>query len=631
MRPRFRRLAACTVALASAALTLPAGGAGGRPAAAVSAALPVKSPTLLAPPRPEGFLPATAANVSVVGKLELTQRAGRVADVGVWNGYAYLGAFRQPDCGSAAATEPDGGVYVVDLADPANPKPVGFIPAHDDTYVGEGVQALTITTPAFNGDLLVFNNEGCGPAARGGLSLWDVSDPRTPKALAENAGDLDVNGVARPWASFIHSAFAWDAGERAYAVTVDDFEFQDVDILDITDPSKPVLIAEYDLTASLPQIVQPELGPGESYFHDVVVKQIGAQFVMLLSYWDGGYVLLDVTDPERPSFLGDSDFPSPDEQLAEQARSSMPPEGNAHQAEFSADNRYIVAADEDFTPAAVAGRNVTEGRDFTVAGDVASLHAAGDTAPPGTSVFLGAACPGGPALPAGDGASYAVVEGGQCSTFDKLFQVGLAGGYLGVVVMAGQGPGGCSRRGAPIPNSRTFFVSRPDGLALFGRSYDEAACLAGGAPAPLAIGARGAQVEFAVRFDGWGYVRLFRAAPGADKKLVQTDTWAIPEAMDATKAKGSGALSVHEAATSARRGDLVYFAYYAGGFRVARIVEDKLVETGRFIDEGGANLWGVQVFEHAGRELVAASDRDYGLYVFEYTGPGGPNAGAGAG
>jgi hypothetical protein len=31
------------------------------------------------------------------------------------------------------------------------------------------------------------------------------------------------------------------------------------------------------------------------------------------------------------------------------------------------------------------------------------------------------------------------------------------------------------------------------------------------------------------------------------------------------------------------------------------------------------------VWQKNGKEYVLASDRDYGLYIFEYTGPGGPN------
>jgi hypothetical protein len=43
-------------------------------------------------------------------------------------------------------------------------------------------------------------------------------------------------------------------------------------------------------------------------------------------------------------------------------------------------------------------------------------------------------------------------------------------------------------------------------------------------------------------------------------------------------------------------------------------------EVGAFIDEGGNNFWGVEVWhdEH-GEQFVLASDRDLGLYIFKYT------------
>ena len=83
---------------------------------------------------------------------------------------------------------------------------------------------------------------------------------------------------------------------------------------------------------------------------------------------------------------------------------------------------------------------------------------------------------------------------------------------------------------------------------------------------------------------------------------------------------GFGDLSVHEVATSAVKDDLAYLSYYSGGFRVLKIVSNQLQEVGHFIDVGGNNFWGVQVFQSGGQEYVAASDRDYGLYIFRYTG-----------
>ena len=107
--------------------------------------------------------------------------------------------------------------------------------------------------------------------------------------------------------------------------------------------------------------------------------------------------------------------------------------------------------------------------------------------------------------------------------------------------------------------------------------------------------------------------------------MLELDTYAIPEAHDPAFASGFGDLSVHEVAMSAEDNTLAYFSYYSGGFRVARIEPDgvggfDLNEVGRFIDTGGNNFWGVQVFEFEGHEYVAASDRDSGLWIFEYTG-----------
>ena len=102
--------------------------------------------------------------------------------------------------------------------------------------------------------------------------------------------------------------------------------------------------------------------------------------------------------------------------------------------------------------------------------------------------------------------------------------------------------------------------------------------------------------------------------------MTELDTYAIPEAHDQAYVRGFGDLSVHEVATSHVRADLAYLSYYAGGFRVLKIANDELVEVGRFIDTGGNNFWGVEVFQSGGKEYVAASDRDSGLYILEYTG-----------
>jgi hypothetical protein len=123
-------------------------------------------------------------------------------------------------------------------------------------------------------------------------------------------------------------------------------------------------------------------------------------------------------------------------------------------------------------------------------------------------------------------------------------------------------------------------------------------------------------------FDGWGYVRLFGTniptGVGVPGSISQIDTYAIEESQDEAYAVGFGDLSVHEVAMDPHD-RIAYISYYAGGLRVVEYGPGGLNEVGVFIDEGGNNFWGVQVYERDGETYVLASDRDFGLYVFQYT------------
>ena len=567
-----------------------------------------------------GHLPASrTGNIDLVSKLRLKNVVpGKVADVGVSpNGnYAYLAAWRAT-CGY-------NGVYVVDIKNPAAPEQVAFIQSKEGSYPGEGVQSLKVDTPAFSGDVLVTNNEKCkARAGFGGINAYNVTNPAHPKPLFEGFGDETVNGQGKKAANETHSVFAWDAGAKAYAVMVDNEEGDDVDIVNITNPKKPRFVAEYDLDETFPQILQAvPSNLNEVFLHDMVVKKIGGRQVMLLSYWDGGYVKVDVTDPRNIRYLGDTDFTNPDPEAAESGL-TVPPEGNGHQAEFTKDNAFVIGSDEDFAPFALVARNVDDATDLDASqgSDTKQLEP-GDTIT-GPSVFVGRACNGDPAVPAGDATStdIAVVERGLCTFSEKVANVEAAGGYDAVLIFNRTATDGCNQTlGMSVEGGiPTFGVApREQGYAIFDieDQYNEAACLAGDGSqlAPIKVGTKGDTLTFASYFDGWGYVHLFRNSGGKMKEL---DTYAIPQAHKQRFATGFGDLSVHEVATSKVDPRLAYFSYYAGGFRVARIQNGQLNEVGHFIDQGGSNFWGVEVFKHGGEEYVAASDRDYGLYIFQ--------------
>ena len=137
-----------------------------------------------------GHLPPKQEDVELVGKAEVTNPSGasnngRVADVAAYGNYAYLNAFRDPDCAQT-------GVHVVDISDVNNPVevPGSFMPTTTGSYAGEGVKIL----PIAGMDVLIHQNETCpnstpAPGASGGINLWDVTNPLAPVNLAKHQGD----------------------------------------------------------------------------------------------------------------------------------------------------------------------------------------------------------------------------------------------------------------------------------------------------------------------------------------------------------------------------------------------------------------------------------------------------------
>jgi hypothetical protein len=552
-----------------------------------------------------GHIDVENYGLELVSKLGLKNvEAGKIADVGVLGSHAYLAAWGGQTCKY-------NGVHVVDISDVAAPKEVAFVKAKEGSYPGEGVQALPISTPAFTGDILVTNNEQCKPGVGvGGVNLYDVTNPARPTPLVVGYGDDSGSaGATNKSAHEIHSAFAWDAGDRAYAVLVDNEEGADVDIVDITDPRRPAFVAEYDLDAQFPQITD-HLGTGSSFLHDIVVKQIDGRQLMLASYWDGGYVTLDVSDPAKATYVGDSDFATLDPEAAE-SKLKVKPEGNAHQAEFSRDNRYIVAADEDFSPVSVVS-TVVGGAEFQATVGSNTVLEQGQQVT-GQVRSVGRACDADGALvPPGAGGEVALVERGSCTFTEKITNAQDAGYAAAVVFNNVTECTGLLNMSSDGPTIPAFFVGRDTGFALMGIAGDP--CV----PVPAGeLGQAGKSLSVEAIFDGWGYMHLYKNGGG---KLTELDTYAVPEAHDPAKATGFGDLSVHEVAMSGQSDGLGYVSYYAAGLRVIDVASGKIVEKGAFIDEGGNNFWGVEAFTGAdGQEYVAASDRDLGLYILKHT------------
>jgi hypothetical protein len=598
-----------------------------------------------------GHLPPTQENVSVVGKAKLTVITDRLSDVAVLGDYAYVGVW------AAGLPSPRcrGGVIVVDISDPTDPEKVGYLRSHQDTYATEGIQALHVDTPDFTGDLLAVSNEDCGRRGIGGLTLWDVTDPLEPVKLSEDGGDYtdghftDPTNVD-PVAHSSHSVMAWQDGDDLYAIAIDnDEDPNDLDFFDITDPRNPVLIAETGI-GDWPSVQVDAFGNFPTS-HDFDVRFIDGHWLAMVSYWDAGWVLLNVDDPSNPTLVTEFDYAECEAHVTD----VCPPEGEAHQGEWNEDGSLFIGTDEDIAPfrlifevvgGSAAGMHDAEEFSWTI--PISTLP---DETVNGPVVFGGYGCPGDRAgIPpasvldpvTGAGEDQIVVfqrgpvedpdnPGEACFFSEKVESAQLAGYDAVLIANHHSGAGEGEHPDATICGSQghTFTPTIP-GLCighrlmhtLFGYTADYTVPYPSGDPGDLEpdIGDIGTgEVNATSFFSGWGHARLLDGAT-----LEEIDQFWIPEAADPAFAVGFGTVDVHEVATG--RGadaDLAYYAHYSGGIRVTRFDATGIEEVGRFIDEGGNDFWGVQLTDKFvdGRRVVAYSDRSYGLYLATYTGP----------
>ena len=325
----------------------------------------------------DGHIPANVNyGFDVIGRDTLGGvNDGKYTDVWSHDGYAYVGTFQEPDCTNA-------GVFVVDIdqaiaqyADGEGTE--GAVVAEIKSAPNTRVNDVKVHRVG-DTDVLIATEEPCGGSApggavsdaninkacplnnpdcqrnndnkkavgaplqkgNGGISLFDVSDPVHPTPLAKNF--YETGGV--------HNTFPWTYEGRSYLVgTADTFDFFDTFFVDITDPKKPELLT---VTGALDWFAagafadgQFETGSSAGIFnHDVWVEEIDGVPTAVVSYWDTGFVTLDVTDPANPVFLDDTTYP-------ETNLSGQPYEGNAHAAVFGGNGDYIFGGDEDFSPA----------------------------------------------------------------------------------------------------------------------------------------------------------------------------------------------------------------------------------------------------------------------------------------
>ena len=520
-------------------------------------------------------------------------------------------------------------MQIVDIANPAKPVMKGYIPSHTDTFSGEGWQVITMRRPP-SGDLLVYQNEWCPGTTNGvgGISLVDVRNPSSPKKLVEGAGDFtkkdgtQSKGVPQTRANQTHSAFAWTNKEtgKVYVVLVDDMEELDVDILDITNPSKPKIVSE----TNLDQFAQTRRDPAAPRLrvqprHDRQAHRQPRHHADVLLGRRLRHARRDQPRRARGAVGHRLRRRRPG---ARGVRPDDHAEGNGHQAEFTRDNQYFFATDEDFNPYRVQATfkgGPAAATTFTAIQGSATKPVNKDNPLVGRHEFVGLGCD---PLSTGGAGKIAVAERGTCDFQVKLDNA-VAAGYKGR---------SCSTAGAPTaarrwsrcspsrrPRRRSSCRART-GSACSASSRTRYTCgTASETDGTNTPAGPSVPVDISAVFDGWGYTHMYGTdlTPGA--KMSEVDYYAPIEGQREAEAEGFGDMTVHEVATDPDK-DLVYISHYALGMRVLSYDASGAKEVGAFVEAGGSNYWGVEVHKMNGKTYILGSDRDRGLRIFTFGG-----------
>ncbi|MFS1515101.1 LVIVD repeat-containing protein [Bacillus sp. SCS-151] len=260
------------------------------------------------------------------------------ADVYAHKGYAYVGTHRR--------NGGNGGVRVFDLKDPENPKEVAVFA--NDAVPGtwqEKVIVKSVTTPYFHGDLAVVSVQQMSrnnPESKGGFLLYDVTNPANPQKLGFWEVTKKTNGT--------HELYLTMQGNRAVVLAANPYadyysngEERDFQIVDVSDPTKPETVWQFD-PRTLPEVSEtfngyhwesPDGKIRPLFNHSTMVDETGK--FAYVSMWDLGTVIFDIQDPTNPILLGRTEFASNQQ-------------GSAHSSTLAKGGTILIETREVYAP-----------------------------------------------------------------------------------------------------------------------------------------------------------------------------------------------------------------------------------------------------------------------------------------
>jgi hypothetical protein len=253
--------------------------------------------------------PEAVRNMRWLGHTELNGRPDGV-QVMVNKGHAFVG---HPFSG--------GGITVVDVRDPTRPTPVSSLPVHPRSWClhFQAFENLLLVAEEFNFIAHQPQSQWRDPDCSAGLRVYDISDPAQPRAIAFMP--VPGLGLHRIW---------WVGGRHAYAsALLDGFTDHIFIVIDLHELTAPREVGRWWVPGMWKAGGETLSATGRVALHHPIV----ADGIAYCAWRDAGLVILDVSDPTRPSHIA--------------TRNLCPPFGGAtHTALPLRDRNLVAVADE---------------------------------------------------------------------------------------------------------------------------------------------------------------------------------------------------------------------------------------------------------------------------------------------
>ncbi|MCH8054557.1 MAG: hypothetical protein IH857_00180 [Deltaproteobacteria bacterium] len=226
---------------------------------------------------------ATNGN-SVSGVSDKIKQIGRMdlpggGSIAVEDGYAYVGHI-----------DPPLGTSIIDVRDPKHPRLVAQL------EVPEGIHSHKVRV---SGDVMLVNYERfrTKKEPQGGLKVFDISDKTKPREIA--FFKAAAKGVHR---------FTFDGRYAYFSPVMEGYLGNIAMILDLKDPSRPEEVGRWWMPGQWIGGGETPTWKGTDHRCHHPIRRGNRLYV---SYWHGGFVILDISDMSKPKMISHLDWSPP--------------------------------------------------------------------------------------------------------------------------------------------------------------------------------------------------------------------------------------------------------------------------------------------------------------------------------